>query len=255
MLMAAWLAGGLAAAEAAVKTMTVEYKQGDVTLEGFLAYDDTVQGQRPGVLVVHEWGGLEDYTKTRAEMLAKLGYVAFAADIYGKGVRPTTPQAKGQEAGKYGRNRGLLRERVRAGLDEMKKNPMVDTSRVAAIGYCFGGGAVLELARSGAEVGGVVTFHGSLSNPNPQDAANIKAKVLVLHGANDPLVPQKDVEQFQKEMLGAKVDLQFVAYSNTIHSFTNPKSNDPAHGVQYNPESDRRSWQAMQDFFNEIFKK
>jgi dienelactone hydrolase len=242
-------------AQAAIKIQLVEYKQGDTTLEGYLAYDDAVQGKRPGVLVVHEWDGLGDYAKMRAEMLAKLGYVAFAADIYGKGVRPKGPQESGAEAGKYMRDRALLRPRALAGLDQLKNNPMVDPSKIAAIGYCFGGSTVLELARSGADIAGVVTFHGGLSNPNPEDAKKIKAKVLVLHGAADPLVTQKDVDQFKQDMRDAKVDLQFVAYSGTLHAFTNPKVNDPAHGVQYNELSDKRSWQSMRDFFKEIFKE
>jgi dienelactone hydrolase len=203
--------------------------------------------------VVHEWDGLGDYAKMRADMLAKLGYVAFAADIYGKGVRPKGPQESGAEASKYGRDRALMRARVLAGLDQLRNNPMVDTNKIAAIGYCFGGTTVLELARSGADIAGVVTFHGGLSNPAPEDARKIKAKVLVLAGADDPLVPQKDIDQFTKDMRDAKVDLQYVAYSGTLHAFTNPSVNDPAHGVQYNAASDKRSWQAMRDFFAEVF--
>lgn len=247
------LAGLAGQARAAIKTQLVEYKQGDTTLEGYLAYDDSIQGKRPGVLVVHEWDGLGDYAKMRADMLAKLGYVAFAADIYGKGVRPKGPQESAAESSKYGRDRALMRARALAGLDQLKNNPMVDTNKIAAIGYCFGGTTVLELARSGADIAGVVTFHGGLSNPNPEDAKKIKAKVLVLAGADDPLVPPKDIEQFQKDMRDAKVDLSYVSYSGTLHAFTNPKVNDPAHGVQYNARSDKRSWQAMRDFFAEIF--
>ena len=247
------LAGLVGQARAAIKTQLIEYKQGDTTLEGYLAYDDSIQGKRPGVLIVHEWDGLGDYAKMRADMVAKLGYVAFAADIYGKGVRPKNAQESAAEAGKYGRDRALMRARAIAGLDQLKNNPMVDPNKIAAIGYCFGGTTVLELARSGADIAGVVTFHGGLSNPTPEDAKKIKAKVLVLAGADDPLVPQKDIEQFQKDMRDAKVDLAYVSYSGTLHAFTNPKVSDPAHGVQYNAVSDKRSWQAMKDFFAEIF--
>jgi dienelactone hydrolase len=187
-------------------------------------------------------------------MLAKLGYVAFAADIYGKGVRPTTPQAKGQEAGKYMKDRKLLRARAEAGLDQLKNNPMVDTNHLAAIGFCFGGSTVLELARSGADLKSVVGFHAGLSNPNPADANNIKAKVLILHGADDPLVNKAQVDAFEKEMGATKVDWQVVLYGHTLHSFSNPEANDPAHGAQYNADTDRRAWQAMQDFFNETLK-
>lgn len=254
-LAAGILLSSLVTAEAALKTQVVEYKQGDTTLEGYLAYDDAQQGKRPGILVVDEWGGLVDYGKHRADMLAKLGYVAFAADIYGKGVRPTTPQAKGQEAGKYMKDRPLLRERAEAGLKQLTSNALVDPARVGAIGFCFGGSSVLELARAGADLKGVVGFHAGLSNPKPADANNIKAKVLILHGADDPLVNKAQVDAFEKEMGATKVDWQVVLYSHTMHSFSNPESNDPAHGAQYNAESDHRSWQAMQDFFRDTFKQ
>jgi len=254
-LAAGLLLSSFVAAQAAIKTKVVEYKQGDTTLEGYLAYDDAQKGKRPGVLVVDEWGGLVAYGKHRAEMLAKLGYVAFAADIYGKGVRPSTPQAKGQEAGKYMKDRGLLRERAEAGLKQLASNPLVDPKRIGAIGFCFGGGAVLELARSGADLSGLVGFHAALGNPTPADANNIKAKVLILHGADDPLVNKTEVDAFENEMKATKVDWQVVLYSHTMHAFSNPESHDPAHGVQYHADSDRRSWQAMQDFFRETFKK
>ena len=165
---------------AAIHTETVEYKQGDTTLEGFLAYDDAIPGLRPGVLVVHQWMGLTDYEKKRAEMLAQLGYVAFCADIYGKGVRPQNPREAGALAGKYKGDRHLLRARVNAGLDALRQQPLVDTKRIAAIGYCFGGTTVLELARSGADLNGVVSFHGGLDSPTPADGKNIKCKVLAL---------------------------------------------------------------------------
>ncbi|WP_205499677.1 dienelactone hydrolase family protein [Rufibacter psychrotolerans] len=179
-----------------IKTQLVEYREGNTTLEGYLAYDASRKGKLPAVLVVHEWKGISDYTRQRCDQLARMGYVAFAADIYGKGVRPTTPQAMGAESGKYKNNIPLLRQRVNAGLAQLKKQPNVDAARVAAIGYCFGGTTVLELARSGAQVAGVVSFHGGLGTPNPADAANIKAKVLVAHGAIDPFVPQAELDGF-----------------------------------------------------------
>jgi len=239
---------------AAMKTETVLYKQGDTELEGYLAYDDSLTGKRPGVVVVHEWYGLNDYAKRRAEQIAQLGYVAFAADIYGKGVRPGTPQEAGAVAGKYRSDRALLRARANAALDELKKNPRVDTNRTAAIGYCFGGTAVLELARSGAPVTGVVSFHGGLDTPNPDDAKNIKAKVLVLHGADDPNVPPAQVAAFQDEMRKANVDWQMNFYGGAVHSFSNPASgNDNSRGIAYNEKADKRSWEAMKLFFREIF--
>lgn len=245
------LAGTL---RAEVKTETIEYKQGDVTLLGFHAYDDSVSGKRPGVLIVHQWKGLGDYEKKRAEMLAKLGYNAFAADIYGKGIRPSSAKEAGGLAGKYKSDRALLRERVKAGLDVLKKSEFTDEKKIAAIGYCFGGTTVLELARSGADISGVVSFHGGLSSPNPTDAKNIKGKVLVLHGADDPNV-NPEVPGFQDEMRKAKVDWQFVAYGNAVHSFTDWNAgNDNSKGAAYNEKADKRSWEAMQQFFAEIFR-
>jgi dienelactone hydrolase len=241
-------------AQAAVRTQVVEYKHGNAVLEGYLAYDDAIQGKRPGVLIVHEWTGLGNYVKGRAEQLAKLGYVAFAIDMYGKGIRPTNPKDAAAQATIYRSNRKLMRDRATAGLAVLQKNALTDPRRIAAIGYCFGGGTALELARSGAPIAGVVSFHGNLDTPNPADANNIKAKVLVLAGANDPYVPPEQVAGFEKEMKDAKVDWQLVSYGNTVHSFTNREAgNDPSKGAAYNPESDRRSFDAMLQFFKEIF--
>ncbi len=248
------VAASTAGAQAAIKTENVEYKDGDTVLEGYLAYDSSLQGKQPAVLIVHEWTGLGDYVKRRAKQIAELGYVAFAVDIYGKGVRPSNAEEAATQAGIYRSDRKLMRRRAVAGLEQVKKYPFVDPDRIAAIGYCFGGGVALELARSGADIKGVVSFHGNLDTPNPNDAKNIKAKVLVLHGADDPHVPPEQVAAFQKEMRDAKVDWQMIFYGNAVHSFTNPGSgNDPSRGVAYNKEADMRSWQAMKDFFEEIF--
>ena len=242
-------------AEAAVKTKVIEYTQGDAVLEGFLAWDDAQTGTRPGVLVVHDWYGPGPYTNMRCEQLAKLGYVAFAADIYGKGVRPTDPKECAAQAGKYRGDRALLRARVNAGLAVLKRQPGVDLKRIAAIGYCFGGTTVIELARSGADVAGVVSFHGGLDSPTPADGKNIRCKVLALQGADDPFVPASDIAAFEDELRKAGVDWQFVAYGGAVHSFTRPDAgNDPSKGAAYNESADRRSWQAMKDFFAEIFK-
>jgi len=246
-----------AKANAAIRTELIEYKQGDVTLEGYLAYDDTVKGVRPGVLVVHEWWGINDYVKRRTEQLAQFGYIAFAADIYGKGNRATTQQEAMALAGKFrsGNDRNLLRARVNAGLEVLKRKSQVDPKRIAAIGYCFGGTTVLELARSGADIAGVVCFHGGLDTPNPDDAKNIKAKVVVLAGADDPVVKPEQVVAFEDEMDRAGVDWYMVSYGHAVHGFTNPDNgNDNARGAAYNEKADRRSWQAMKDFFDEIFK-
>ena len=240
---------------AEVKSQVVEYKQGDTTLEGWLAYDTAVQGRRPGVLVAHQWKGLTAYEKRRADMLAKLGYVVFCADVYGKGVRADNPTDASKLAAQYKGDRPLLRARINAAFQQLQKQPLADPSRLAAIGYCFGGTTVLELARSGAEVSGVVSFHGGLSTPSPEDAGRIKGHVLVLHGADDPNVPALEVAAFEQEMRQAKVDWQLVAYGGAVHSFTDPGAgNDNSKGAAYNENADRRSWQAMKDFFAEAFK-
>jgi len=242
------------AAWAAIKTETVEYRQGDTRLLGYLAYPENIDNPRPGVLVVPEWRGLNDYAKRRAEQLAELGYVALAADIYGEGKVAADNQEAGKLATKFKQDRPLLRARAQAGLDTLKAQSQVAEDQVAAIGYCFGGTTVLELARSGADVEGVVSFHGGLDTPDPTDAKNIQGRVLVLHGADDPYVPPEEVAAFKEEMRQAGVDWQFVAYGNTVHSFTNPAAgSDNSSGVAYNETADRRSWLAMQRFFDEIF--
>jgi len=242
-------------ARAKIVFKPVEYKQGQAVLEGLSVYDDAVKGKRPAVLVVHQWKGLGDYEKKRAEMLAQLGYNVFAVDVYGKGIRPANPQDAAAEAGKYKENRSLLRARVNAGLDVLKKHELTDPGHIAAIGYCFGGTTALELARSGADVAGVVSFHGGLSTPTPEDAKNIKGKVLALHGADDPFVPPAEVAAFQEEMRKARVDWALTAYGNAVHSFTDWNAGDDnSKGAAYNEKADKRSWEAMRGFFAEIFK-
>jgi dienelactone hydrolase len=239
----------------AVKTEVVEYKQGSTVLEGYLAYDDSVKVAKPGVVIVHEWMGLNDYAKRRARELAAMGYVALAADIYGKGERAKDMKEAGELATKYKTDRKLLRERVRAAYDFLAKNPKVNKQKMLAMGYCFGGTAVLELARAAAPLAGVVSFHGGLSTPNPADAKNIKTKILALHGALDPYVSAEEVAGFQKEMNDAKVDYQFVVYANSVHGFTNPENgHDNSKGAAYNEIADRRSFAAMKSFFEEVTK-
>jgi dienelactone hydrolase len=242
-----------AAGQAAVHTEAVTYKHGDTVLEGHLAYDDAKTGKRPGVLVVHEWLGLNDHAKKRAEMLAELGYVAFACDMYGKGVRAAGPQDGPKLSAPFKADRKLMRARAAAGLDVLRKNSKVDSSKLAAIGFCFGGTTALELARDGTDLAGVVGFHAGLGTPLPAEPGRVKAKVLVCHGADDPHVPQPEVQAFEAEMRKAGADWELNAYGNAVHSFTNPAANDKAHGVAYNAEADRRSWQAMKGFFAEVF--
>jgi dienelactone hydrolase len=257
LLLAALLSlGPVLTMTAELHTRTVEYQDGDTVLEGYHAYDDSIiQGKRPGVLVVHQWMGLGDYEKKRAEMLAKLGYNVFCVDIYGKGVRPKDAKAAGALAGKYKTDRDLLRRRVNAGLVVLQKNELTDTRRVAAIGYCFGGTTVLELARSGADISGVVTFHGGLDSPKPEDGKNIRCKVLVLHGADDPTMTPKDVAAFEEELRKANVDWQMVKFGGAVHSFTDWNAgNDNSRGVAYNEKADKHSWEYMKQFFAELFQ-
>jgi dienelactone hydrolase len=243
-------------ASAAIKTETIEYKHGDVVLQGYLAYDDATTAKRPGVLVVHEWMGLNDYARSRAEQLAALGYVAFALDMYGKDVKVANTQEAGTWAGKFYGDRQLMRDRANAGLEQLRNFRLTDPTKIAAIGYCFGGSTVLELARGGAAINGIVSFHGNLSNPTPADAANIKCKVLVCHGAIDPFVPMEQVNGFVKEMDSAKVDYQLTMYANAVHGFTNPNNGtDNSKGAAYNEKADKRSWEAMMSFFGELFGK
>lgn len=241
---------------AELRTQAVPYDHDGARLIGYLAYDDTVKGPRPAVLVVHEWWGLNDYTKRRARQLAGLGYVALAADIYGDGVVAKDRTEAGALAGRFrGGDRSLLRERVNAALKVLLDNPLVDRQRVAAIGYCFGGTTVLELARSGADIAGVVSFHGGLDTPRPAEAGTLKAKILVLHGADDPGVPPAQVAAFQDEMRKAGADWQLIMYGGAVHSFTNPDSgSDPSRGAAYNEKADRRSWEHMKIFFKEILE-
>ncbi len=250
----ATITAGPDVADAKVRTKLVEYKEGDTVLEGYLAWDDAAKGKRPGVLVAHAWMGLDDNARRRAEMLAKLGYVALAVDIYGKGVRPKDAGEAGKLAGMYKGDRAKLRARVAAGFATLLAQPKVDASRTAAIGYCFGGTTVLELARSGAAVGGVVSFHGGLDSPTPADGKSIKARVLALHGAADPYVKPADKAAFEAELADAKVDWQLVQYGGAVHCFTHTDAGaDPSKGCAYDALADARSWAAMRDFFTELF--
>jgi dienelactone hydrolase len=253
-LVAVSVLGGwpIGSAQAAVKVQTVDYKQGDSTLEGWLVYDDAKQGKRPGVVVFPAWNGPDEDAKGRAQMLAKLGYVAFVADVYGKGVRPADNKGAMAEATKYMKDRALLRDRAKAAFDALRKNAMVNPSKIAAIGYCFGGAGALDLARSGAPIVDTVAFHGDIASPTPQDDNNIKGRVLVLHGAADPIVGQKDQDAFRKEMTDAHVNWEMVLYGGAVHSFTQKGAgNDPSKGAAYNAYADKQSWAEMTRLFRE----
>jgi dienelactone hydrolase len=234
-------------------TQTIEYKDGDKVLAGYLAYDDSFTGKRPGVLVVHEWMGLGDYAKGRAEQLAKLGYVAFAADMYGKGVFAKDHAEAGKLAGAQFNDRSMMRGRALSGLNVLKSQKNVDTDKLAAIGYCFGGTASLELARAGAPLKGVVSFHGNLATPHPEATKEVKAKILVCQGGDDQHTI-KDLPAFEDEMRKANADWQVNTYSHAVHSFTVKEAGDnPKSGAAYNAEADARSWREMQAFFDEVF--
>lgn len=240
---------------AAVKTTTVEYTAPDgAIMEGYVAYDDTIKGPRPGILIVHDWMGLGQFQKDKAEKLAKLGYVAFAADEYGKGIRPKDYKEASDLATKYKNNRELMREHIRAAYDKLLARKEVNPNKILVMGYCFGGTVALELARSGAPLAGTAVFHGGLSTPTPQDAVNIKGRVLVMHGADDPNVPPAEVKAFKDEMKKANVRLKFVAYKGAVHAFTNPAAgNDNSKGAAYNAEADKKSWAEFQRFLHKIF--
>ena len=246
----------LSTTNAEIKTQVVEYKDGDVTLEGVVAWDTTkAEKPVPGVLVVHQWMGLTDYEKTRCRQLAELGYVALAVDVYGKGIRPDTMQDAAKQAGIYKNDRELYRRRLNLGLQQLRAQTSVSTNQIVAIGYCFGGTGVLELARSGAEISGVVSFHGGLDSPEPEAGKKIKCKILVCHGADDPFVPAADIEAFKAELNRAKIDWQMDIYSGAVHSFTQPMAgNDNSRGAAYNEKADKRSWTAMKSFFGELFQ-
>lgn len=240
---------------AAIVERPVEYDAGGVTCEGFLAYDEAKTGKRPGVLVVHQWTGVSDHEKERARMLAELGYNVFVLDIYGKGVRPPGPPASAQEAGKYKHNRALYRERLRAGLKMLMKDERTDPARLAAIGFCFGGTGVIELARSGAAVAGVVSFHGGLDSPTPADGKNIRCEVLALHGDADPFVPAADVAAFERELQEAKVSYHLIRYPGVVHAFTQKTAgHDPSKGAAYDEQADKASWEEMRKFFDRLFQ-
>lgn len=250
--------GAAASLSAKIVTRSVPYEHAGVKLEGYLAYDDQQVkpgAKAPGVLVIPEWWGLTEYPKSRAEQLAKLGYVAFAADMYGAGVVTDDPKRAGELAGQF-YGKPLMAERARAGLDQLLASGLVDEAHVAAIGYCFGGSTVQALAYTGAPLAGVVSFHGGLI-PVPADAAaKTKAKILVCHGAVDGFIPAEELAGFTKAMNEGKFDYQFISYAGAVHAFTNPKADEIAkkHGlpIAYHPAADKRSWGHMKQFFKEV---
>ncbi len=242
-----------------IEGKTVEYSAQGVTLKGYLAYDANIQGRRPGVLVVHEWWGLNDYVRGRARMLAELGYTALALDMYGEGKQATHPDDAEKFASEVTKNFDVGKARFLAAIDFLKRQPMVDPTRLAAIGYCFGGGVVLNMARQGVDLKGVVSFHGELTAIKLAQPGVIKAKILVLNGADDKFITAQDIDSFKKEMTAAGADFKFISYPGAVHSFTNPEATELGKKfnlpLAYNAEADQKSWDEMKNFLSEIFKK
>lgn len=234
-------------------TKEYSYKIDTMSFKGFVAYDDAAKGKRPGILVAHEWWGLNDFIRSEAERLARLGYIAFAVDMYGNGQYTSDFAVAAKLAGSV-KGTPLLRRRILAGLDALLKQEFVDPRRIAAIGFCFGGTCVLDLAYSGADVKGVVTFHGGLFSLPQDDAKNIKARFLILHGAEDPTMTRDTIYQFQESLRRAGADWQMVYYGGAVHSFSNPASgNDKTKGIAYNPAAALRSWKHMELFLHDVF--
>lgn len=243
-----------AALQAEVKTEVIEYKVGDQTYQGYLAYDDTKE-KAPGVLVFHEWWGLNEYAKQRTEMLVELGYVAFAADMYGDGKVATHPQNAGAMASEVRANLADWQKRATAALEVLKKRPQVDPRNVAAIGYCFGGSTALQLAYTGADVKSVATFHAALPTPSEEQAEAIQTEVLVCHGADDKFISEESIKAFKERLKDADVKLNFVSFPGAVHSFTVKdagKHNNP--GMQYQKEADEKSWELMKELLGRTLK-
>jgi dienelactone hydrolase len=241
-------------ARAKIHEEAVQYEYAGTVMKGHLYYDDATEGKRPGVLVVHEWWGLNEHAKRSARRLAEAGYVALAVDMYGEGKTTEHPEEAMAFATAARKDPEVTRARFEAGLAQLKSHPKVDAEKIAAIGYCFGGTVVLDMARGGMDLDGVVSFHGGLAAATPAEPGAIKAKILVCDGAEDPMNPLDTVKAFLEEMNGAGADFEFIAYGGAKHSFTNPDADKHGiPGLAYNAEADRRSWQAMLDFFDEIF--
>lgn len=240
-----------------VITKEVTYSDGDINMKGYLAYDDSIKGKRPGIIVVHEWWGHNDYAKKRARMLAGLGYSAIALDMYGNGKNASHPKDAGMFAGEVKKNMAVAERRFMAAYKVLQKQKHVAKNKIGAIGYCFGGGIVLEMARRGVDLKGVVSFHGSLGTNDEAVKIKVKAKVLVLNGEADPFVKSTAIATFKNEMRAAKVDYQFISYPNAKHAFTNPGAD--AFGnkfkipLAYNEAADEQSWIEMKNFFKKLF--
>ncbi len=238
----------------AVISNTVNYLDGETPLEGFFAYDDTFEGPRPTILLCHAWCGREQFVEHKASQLAEQGYFAFALDMYGNGRCGKDKDENAQLMQPFIDDRAMLRKRVCSALTAAKQMPWTNENKIAAIGFCFGGLCALDLARSGADICGVVSFHGLLYPASDLPTLTIKSKILVLHGHDDPMAPVDQVIHFQQEMTHAGADWQFHSFGHTLHAFTNPNANDPDFGTVYNETANARAWKLMLQFFQEIFQ-
>ncbi len=250
---------GLGYAEPRIIGKTVDYSAQGVVMKGFLTYDESIAGKRPGVLVVPEWWGLNDYARKRARMLAELGYTALAVDMYGDGQVATTPEDAGKLSSYVMKNFDVAKARFMAAVDFLKQQPTVDPGRIAAIGYCFGGGVVLNMARQGVDLKGVASFHGSLTAVKPAQPGSVKAKILVLNGGADKFITPEQIEAFKQEMKSAGADFRFISYPGATHSFTNPEATELGKKfhmpIAYNAEADIKSWGELKEFLKNIFSK
>jgi dienelactone hydrolase len=236
-----------------MREQNIEYRDGDAVLEGFLCYDEALPGPRPTVLISHAWGGRDDFVERKARRLAWQGYACFALDNFGKGKRGVTAEECSALMMPFMNDRAMLLKRLQAGLAAVKNLPIVDTRRMAIMGFCFGGLCALDLARGNADIRGAVSFHGMLK-PSGLTEPKIRAKVLMLHGYDDPMAPPEDVLAVAREFTAAGADWQLHAYGQTVHAFTNPKANNRAGGMQYDEAADRRSWHALEEFLAEVLK-
>ncbi len=236
-----------------IQTRLVAYKHGPVELEGMLAWDDADDRPRPAVAIAHTWAGRGAFEENKAVALAESGYVGFAVDMYGRGILGGSPQENAGLMSPFMEDRALLQDRINRAVDVLREQPEVDAGRIAAMGFCFGGLCVLDLARSGSDVLGVVSFHGMFGAPGNTAGNSIRARVLCLHGYDDPMARPESVLALGTELSEAGADWQVHAYGNTVHAFTNPAANDPAMGTVYSPVADRRSWVALGNFLEELF--
>jgi dienelactone hydrolase len=237
----------------AITTTTIDYYDNETLLEGFFAYDPAFQGCRPIVMIAHAWGGRDNFVEEKARRLAKMGYIGFALDMYGKGILGSGPDDNAQLMQPFIESRALLQRRICAALNTVSLVPFADKNKIAAIGFCFGGLCVLDLARTGAQIQGVISFHGLLMPADNIPQPEISAKILVLHGHDDPMVPADQVLGLQRELTRSGADWQFHHYGKTMHAFTNPLANDPDFGTVFNRTADNRSWLSMQHFLDELF--